>query len=343
MKFTRVQKAFIAIIVANIIWGAAAPIFKVSLTNIPPFTLAFWRFFIGAIVLLAFLGKKAALPKLSHKDWLYLLGYSISGITVNIMFFFWGLQRTYSINAPVIASAGPILTYILAMFYLNEKFNWKRLWGMLIGFIGIIVIVLEPLLKTGLHASIIGNTFLVIATLGAVVQSIIGKEVFPRLEPFAFTFWSFIIGAASFLPVAFWEYTKNTHLYAAIDIRGYMGIAFGALLSSAAGYSLYAWGLSVISASDAALFTYIDPVVGSSLSFFVLHEPITSYFVLGTLLIFGGIFVTEGRINYHPFHKFRPTPIPSSPPIVPSMDRVPHTPDIDKGRIIKKLFEHPMH
>ena len=35
----------LALIITNVIWGAASPIFKLALTNIPPFTLAFIRFF----------------------------------------------------------------------------------------------------------------------------------------------------------------------------------------------------------------------------------------------------------------------------------------------------------
>ena len=42
----------IALIIANIIWGAAAPIFKLALTNIPPFTLGFIRFFFAGSILL---------------------------------------------------------------------------------------------------------------------------------------------------------------------------------------------------------------------------------------------------------------------------------------------------
>ena len=39
------MNAILALVIANIIWGAASPIFKYALTDIPPFTLAFIRFF----------------------------------------------------------------------------------------------------------------------------------------------------------------------------------------------------------------------------------------------------------------------------------------------------------
>ncbi|EKE12839.1 MAG: hypothetical protein ACD_13C00135G0001, partial [uncultured bacterium] len=62
------QQAILALIVANIIWGAASPIFKLSLQNIPPFTLAFLRFFLGSILLIFVVGKKIFIQISSWKD-----------------------------------------------------------------------------------------------------------------------------------------------------------------------------------------------------------------------------------------------------------------------------------
>lgn len=340
MSFTTVQKAFLAVIVANFIWGAAAPIFKISLDNIPPFTLAFWRFFLGALILLALLRKQAALTTKSKKDLLELVAYALTGITINIIFFFWGLRLTYSINSPVIASGAPILTFFLALMFLKEPFSLKKFMGMSLGTLGILAIVFEPLLKHGADGSVLGNLFLVIATIAAVFQTIIGRSVMPRFNPFMFTFWAFVIGSASFLPLALYEYATIPNLYTVLDWRGYMGIFYGAVFSSAAGYGLYAWGLSKVSATDASMFTYLDPVIGTILGYFVLHEPITSYFVLGAVLIFGGIFIAEGRINYHPIHRVFSLGFPQKPALHPYPVKPPKVLATEKSEIIKKIFDH---
>ncbi len=341
MKLSTVQKAFIALVIANIIWGFAAPIFKLSLQNIPPFTLAFWRFFLGAIILVPFAAKKINMKLDSRRDSILLFLYGFLGITVNILFFFWGLKLTYSINAPVIASAQPILTLFLALFFLKEVFVAKKFLGMLLGTIGIIIIVIEPLLGKGIGGSIVGNTYLVIATLAAVGQTIAGKKIINKYNPWAFTFWAFLIGAASFLPLAFYEYFTIPHLYQMLDWRGYIGIAYGAIFSSAAAYGLFAWGLSKISASDASMFSYVDPIAGTILAYVMLHEPITSPFILGSIFIFGGIFLAEGRIHYHPVRKFfiLGKPIQKIPiPVVPEAIDTPPKP-VDKKKVLASIFK----
>lgn len=305
MKFSLVQKAFLALIVANVIWGAAAPIFKLSLQNIPPFTLAFWRFFFGAIILLAYLRRKARLPAGLHQDLHLLVLYALMGITINIIFFFLGLRLTYAINAPVIASGQPLLTMLLAFLFLHEALHRRKFLGMIVGFIGMLLIILQPLLRTGFDGSLVGNLFLLVAAAAAVGQTIVGRAILPKYDPIMFTFWAFVIGSTSFLPLALYEAGTIPALYASLDWRGFLGIGYGALFASALGYGLFAWGLSIIPASDVQLFTYIDPVVGTVLGALLLHEPITTWFIVGAGFIFSGIFLAEGRLHYHPLHRLR--------------------------------------
>ncbi len=299
-----VRKAVLALIIANMIWGAAAPIFKLSLTNIPPFTLAFWRFFLGALILLTVFGPHVAKPgELLKKDGKSLLLYALSGITVNIIFFFEGLKHTLSINAPIIASGAPIVTMLLAIIFLNEPFVRKKFIGMIAGSIGIIIIIIEPILEKGIDGSVLGNIFLAVATLGAVGQTLIGRKVLQKYNPTLFTFWAFLIGSLTFLPLAIFEVIQTPLLYQQINTYGYIGIAYGALFSSVLGYGLFAWGLSKIQATDATMFTYIDPIIGTILGFILLNERISPMFLLGAVLIFSGIFIAEGRLHYHPFRR----------------------------------------
>lgn len=337
-SLTTVQKAFLALIVANVIWGAAAPIFKLSLQNIPPFTLAFWRFFLGSLILLTMLRRRASLQLKSKTDTSLLTWYALLGITINILFFFWGLQLTYSMNSPVISSSAPILTLLFALVFLRERFILRKFMGMMLGTIGILTIVLEPLLARGVGGSIIGNMFLVIATVAAVGQTIVGKKIVERYDPVALTFWSFIIGSASFLPLAAYDFLKIPHLYESLDWRAIVGITYGAIFSSTIGYTLYAWGLSKISATDTSMFYYIDPIAGTILAYFLLHEPITGPFILGTIFIFGGILLAEGRIHYHPIRKLilLGRPVAAAIPAASVVKRVKKR---NKQEIIASLFQ----
>ena len=300
MHLSTRQKAILALIVTNIIWGGASPIFKYSLQNIPPFTLAFLRFEIAALLLLPFVYKEFKNTHNEKENIKDIILFSLSGVTFNIIFFFLGLKLTESINAPIISSSGPIFIIIFSLIFLKEKFEKKEFIGSVISFSGILLIVIQPLFQKGFDGSILGNIFLLLATLGAVGQTLIGRKLTQKYPPLPLTFISFVIGSLTFIPFAA---TEVGHL-PPLDLRGIVGIVYGAIFSSALAYSLFAWGLSKMEASEAGLFTYVDPIVAIAIAYPLLGEKPTIFFAFGAIMVFAGIFIAEGRINYHPLDKF---------------------------------------
>lgn len=316
MKNPAYKKAVIALIITNIIWGAASPIFKWSLYNIPPFSLAFLRFYYASLILAIILlvlrlfnWQKVSLFKQIKDVFRYdaknLLWLSLCGITFNITFFFLGLKISSAIDAPIIASAGPVFTFFLAVILLKEPFKLKKFLGMMLALVGVVFIVIQSLLEKTSDASILGNLFFVLATLGAVGQSIFGKKIYANHNFIVVTFLSFIIGTLSFIPLAIYEYLKSPEWLIGLNYQGVIGIVFGSLFSSTIAYSLLGFGLSKIPASEVAIFTYVDPVIAVLIAIPLLGEKITLSYIVGSLLVLVGIYLAEKRIPYHPLTKLR--------------------------------------
>ena len=215
----------LALIIANLVWGAASPIFKLALTNIPPFTLAFIRFSFAAVLFLPFI--KLFWKKINFQELLEVLLVGVFGITINISFFFLGLPKTTSINAPIIASSGPIFIYLLSILFLRERPKAKILFGMLTALIGVLIIILSPIFLEGKRVDfgeIEGNIFFLIATFGTVMQTIISKDTLKKVNPYQATFISFIFGALTFFPLMIkelriWEFSQ-------LNNNGILGIVF---------------------------------------------------------------------------------------------------------------------
>ena len=296
----------LALIIANIIWGAASPIFKFALENIPPFTLAFTRFFFASFLFLPF-SKKFDIS-ISRKEWVELILGAFFGISVNITFFFWGLQRAESINAPIIASAGPVFLFFLSVLFLREKPQLKVFLGMIIALLGVMLIILSPILFDGKILAVgelQGNLFFVLATLSAVMHPLLQKNVIAKIGSIKVTFVSFLIGAVTFFPLMLKE--SQSWSVRQINVQGWTGVLFGVFLSSALAYYLFNYGIAKIKTQEVGLFTYIDPIVAVLIAVPLLQEYPTAHFFLGSLLVFGGIYIAEKRIHWHPFHKLKIT------------------------------------
>ncbi|MDO8551197.1 MAG: DMT family transporter [bacterium] len=295
LKLSRHQKAIIALVIANIIWGAASPIFKWSLDNIHPFTLAFFRFWLAALILLPFAWNNL---KVEKKDWHTLIILSISGITFNISFFFLGLSLAPSINAPIIATSGPIFLLMGCWFYLKEKIKKKIIFGTLIGFLGVSLIILQPLLENGFDGEVLGNLFFVLATIGAVIHTVFARKIMPHYSAVTITFWSFFIGALTFAPFFSWE-TGKYGLLAGISYVGITGIVFGVVLCSVAAYYLFNLSIKMLQAQEVGVFAYLDPIVAIIIAIPLLGEIPTPLYILGSLFVLVGILTAEGRFSVY--------------------------------------------
>ncbi|MEK7092282.1 MAG: DMT family transporter, partial [Patescibacteria group bacterium] len=190
--------AILALVIANIVWGATSPIMKWALADLQPFTMAFLRFFLAAFILLPFARKQLFIQK---KDIFNLAIMALFGVSLSIGLFLLALTTTESINAPLIGSSTPIFVVIISIFFLHEKAKVRTIAGSILGLLGIIVILLNPILEKGLDSSLIGNLLLIASTLTGVVHLFISKKLRNTYSPITLTFYSFLFGSLFFVPL----------------------------------------------------------------------------------------------------------------------------------------------
>lgn len=296
----KINYPILALIIANIIWGATSPIIKYSLENIPPFSLAFLRFLIASLILYPFVHSKINYPDLKNK-WLW--AYSLFGITLNISFFFAALERTSAINATIIASTGPVMILIGSAIFLKERFKLNVIFGVVLALIGVTIIIFQPVLEQEFNGAMFGNLLMLLATLGAVIATIAGRKFLTEKNALGATFWACFIGCSTFLPFMLWEFWQNPGWIVNLDSRGFIGIIYGAVFSSTIAYAAYNWALAKLPAFKTSVFTYIDPIVAVLIAIPLLGEKLTMPFIIGSVLVFLGILIAEHRLPYHPLHK----------------------------------------
>ena len=73
------------------------------------------------------------------------------------------------------------------------------------------------------------------------------------------------------------------------------GILYMAIFSSVIAYTLYEYGLSIIEASEATLFAYLQPIFAAPVALLWLKEKITPPFIIGAVVIGLGVAISEYR------------------------------------------------
>jgi drug/metabolite transporter (DMT)-like permease len=294
----KTKLAVLFLITANIIWGAAFPIYKWTLEVIPPFTFAFLRFFLAALIIFPFTYKNLRIVK---KDIPLLILVSIISITFQIIFLFFGLKFSPSINAPIILSSGPVALIIASAFFLKDIVKTKVLIGTLISLLGVLIIIFRPLIDNGLANVILGNVLILLAMICGVAQAVVLKKIMYNNSPLPVVFWSFAIGSVPFLaPIFLFEPGFISLPF--LGIQAIVGILYATVLSSVIGYYFLYYGIKYIKASEIGIFSYVDPIAAILVAIPLLHETISESYIIAAVLVFLGIYVAEGRIHYHPLH-----------------------------------------
>ncbi len=289
--------AYLAVIFANLIWGAASPIFKYALTDMPPFTLAFMRFFFAGLLFLPFILKSMHRIKGKHLTHVILGG--IWGVTVNVSFFFMGLNMASSINAPLIGALGPLILYVLSLFILKEKPHPQIVKGMLFAFVGVLIIIFAPLLRSNstqaseysIASQVTGNIFFVLAMLGATFHVIHTKKIAAKVDPITITGIQFLVGAITFIP--FMTSELQTWSFVSLTQRSWVGIIYGIFFSSALGYVTHNYAIKKLPAQKVGIFSYMMPVVAVLVAIPLLGEYPDLFFIIGSVCVVIGIFISE--------------------------------------------------
>ena len=281
---------YILLIILSLIWASAFFNIKISTYSFGPVTIAFLRVFFGSIpVILLCYYKKIKIEAFS-KDWYWFAAIGFINLVVPFFLIAYGVKSVQSNLAAILMSTTPISSTILGHFYTkNEKFNFVKTIGVLIGFFGIIYLFSDNIvINENNYVSalliLLGSTCYVI---GGVLTLKISKKRNENVTG-SILIWATLI----LLPlVSFLEQPWNIipRLDSTISVI-YLGIVSTGV----------AWLLRFkILKENGLIFqsqvAYLIPIFGVILSYIFLKEVITTKVLISLLAIVAGIyFVKKG-------------------------------------------------
>ena len=130
-----------------LIWASAFFNIKIATYSFGPITIAFLRVFFGAIPVLLLCYYKNIKIEAFSKDWYWFALIGFINLVAPFFLIAYGIKSVQSNLAAILMSTTPLSSTILGHFYLkNEKFNFIKTFGILIGFSGILYLFSDKLL-----------------------------------------------------------------------------------------------------------------------------------------------------------------------------------------------------
>lgn len=289
-KKRKLTSAFLALSLAEILWGVNVPVIKLGLEHVLlPVFLSIT--ILGAGLLTAPLAYRHWKP-MRRKDLMLLIIGSILSISLGNVALLMGLERIPSVNASLISLLGPFLLFMLSVEFLKEQLSFKTFVGILIAFAGAAIIIGKPWDATGSNQMVVGSLFVVLAVLCEVVSTLMFKPLLKRVHPYQLTSLHLIWGI---IPILIYSLP---YLYVLAPDRvgrsGYLAIFFNITLITIANCLFY-YGLKKKKAQEVGIFRYLHPVATAIAAWFILAEKPSGKVIVGAALIFVGIYYAEIR------------------------------------------------
>jgi drug/metabolite transporter (DMT)-like permease len=288
---SRIVQAHLALLVANLVYGANYTIAKEVL---PDYIQASGFVLIRVLValLLFFLIQKLWIKEKidkGHIPLLFLCG--ITGVTVNQLLFFEGLALTTPINAALIMTTNPILVLIMAAIIIKEKITSMKVLGIIAGISGAILLILY---KNNIDLSsetFLGDIYIFLNAMSYGVYLVIVKPLMKKYNPVTVMMWVFFFGSIFVIPFGYNELMDVEWS----QFTGYiwMAVVYVIIATTFLAYLLNTIALKSLSPSVVSIYIYLQPLFATFIAMASGKDRFSIIHLISAVFIFTGVFLVS--------------------------------------------------
>lgn len=276
-------------LITTIIWSGNFIIARDLYTQIPPVSLAFYRWALASVIIF-FLGyrKFIAEKNIVYRNWKYFFWVALMGITLFNTFIYVAGHTTTATNMALIGTtAAPIFAIIISAVFLKERITGLRIAGLVLCIAGVVFLLSKGSINTLLAFRFTdGDIWILLAAFVFSIYTVLVKRKPASISPVTFLFVVFIGGTFLLLPF----FIVEKIVMPPVQWDGHL---FGSILYLGIGASVIAffcWNAAIarIGAVRTALFGNLIPVFSTLEAVWLLGETITLiHIVSGALVIIG--------------------------------------------------------
>lgn len=284
-------QAWLLLIFLSLLWGGSFLFNALILRELPPLTLVLGRVTLAAIGLhIIIIGTGQRMPS----QWEAWFGFAVMGLLNNMIPFsliVWGQVYLESGVAAILNATTPLFSVLFAAFFSIEALSWNRMGGVIVGFIGVVVLVGGATLGFGGW-----DVLAQLAVLGAAVSYAIAAIWGRRFKemPALFPATGMLTCSAIFmLPLVLWVDPPLSFNLQPVTWLSLIGLA---LLSTSLAYIVYFRLLSLAGPTNLLLVTLLIPLSALLFGALILGERPDRSAYIGMMLILCGLLLVDGRV-----------------------------------------------
>src|SRR5437870_10625385 len=269
------------------IWGSTWLFIKLGLADLPPLTFAGIRFVLASLILSALILARGVRWPRTRRDWFLIAIVGLLQFTLNYGLVFWGEQHIPSGLAAVLQSTFPAFGLVTAHFYLpEERITLRKVFGVLLGFVGVAVIFSDRLTIAG-KGALLGSIALVFSAFFGSYGNVLVKAYATQIDPFVLAAGQMVCGFPPLLALGI--ATEGNPFRLHWTAMAVLALAYLVVVGSVIAFTLYYWLVRHMDVTNTMLIGLVTPVVAVVLGMIVLHEQLNWRLFAGAACIILGI------------------------------------------------------
>lgn len=273
-------------------WSLAFVFIKMDLSYLSFINLTLLRFCVvvpGYLLLLIIWRKR--LSPIRTKDIPALFSLGFFGVMVYHFGLNYGEQYVSPGAASLIVATIPVFVLILATIFLNEHLTSRKVFGVILSLLGVIVISIWGTSNAEIDVSYLyGALAVLVAALMGALYTIAGKKLLERYSGFSLTIYAMLLGSFGLLP--FFS-TSLIEEATAMPAEGWIAVLFLGVVCTVISYALWYMALAARTASEISIYLYAVPIISTIIGYFKFNDAITPFFLIGGVLVIIGLFVVH--------------------------------------------------
>lgn len=288
---------YLLLLIQPIFMGSNLIIARGAVGDVPPISLAFWRWLIVFFLLLPFAYKHIINNTfILKKEYLKIFFLGFTGCGICGAFPFIAGQTTTVTNMGIIYTSSPIFIILLSILFFNEKFNFYKIVGLASCLTGVFIIIIKGDINILINLQFAhGDLWMLGASISYALYSIYllnwksEYSFFVRLTLIAF------FGTLSLFPFYLLEeiYILNNTQF---NKMFFFWTSFAALSPGIIAYTLYAKIQKHLGASITGFTLYLFTVYGAVFGIIFFDETLQNFHYLGALLVFVGVYFVNKKL-----------------------------------------------
>ena len=232
--------------------------------------------------------------KIDIKDFKLIIVCAFFGMGLNMITSLNGLYNSTPINSAIITTLAPIFIFIISIFLLKEKITKIKYFGVFIGFIGTLTLILLNDKSIANAPNInLGNFYFFINSLSYAIYFVLVKPLTEKYSMITIMKWLFLFSIIINLPFGLLEFTDIN--WVEIPGNSLIKISYVVFCTTFLVYLLNLYALKNLKASTVGMFIYLQPVIGI---LFAIHrgaDKLTIADATSVILVFAGVYLVSKK------------------------------------------------